>query len=178
MKKFILMVLIGCIAITGCENGSKGGINKENDYLVYEYHYYDEDFNHTEDFIVKYDKNGNFKELKTITLYDKDKRSCNQDDYTVEKYPDLGYKGVSATCISDSNGVSYIATMTDESVNDGYLSDENGDYLLPLKYFYEELSTQDKADETFKGLIDSFKENNVKEDSRNYIIIKGKKASW
>ena len=92
MKKFILMVLIGCITITGCENGSKGGINKENDYLVYEYHYYDEDFNHTEDFIAKYDKNGNFKELKTITLYDKDKRSCNQDDYTVEKYPDLGYK--------------------------------------------------------------------------------------
>lgn len=178
MKKFILMVLIGCIAITGCENGSKGRINKENDYLVYEYHYYDEDFNHTEDFIVKYDKNGNFKELKTITLYDKDKRSCNQDDYTVEKYPDLGYKGVSATCTSDSNGVSYIATMTDESVNDGYLSDENGNYLLPLKYFYEELSTQDKADETFKGLIDSFKEHNIKEDDRNYIIIKGNKASW
>lgn len=68
--------------------------------------------------------------------------------------------------------------MIDESVNDGYLSDENDDYLLPLKYFYEELSTQDKADETFKGLIDSFKEHNIKEDDRNYIIIKGNKASW
>lgn len=178
MKKFIFMIFIGCIAITGCENSSEEVLNKENDYLVYEYHYYDEDFNHTEDFIAKYDKNGNFKELKTITLYDKDKRSCNQDDYTVEKYPDLGYKGVSATCTSDSNGVSYIATMTDESIKDGYLSDEDGDYLLPLKYFYEDLSTQDKADETFKGLIDSFKENNVKEDSRNYIIVKSKKASW
>lgn len=27
MKRFILMVLIGCIAITGCENGSKEGVN-------------------------------------------------------------------------------------------------------------------------------------------------------
>lgn len=178
MKKVVFMILAGCLLVTGCENDSKEITNKESDYSVYEYHYYDEDFNHTEDFIVKYDKNGNFKELKTITLYDKDKRSCNQDSYTVEKYPDLAYKGVSATCTSDSNGVSYISTMTDESVQDGYLSDEDGDYLLPLKYFYEELSTQDKADETFNGLIDSFKENNVKEDSRNYIIIKGKKTSW
>ena len=57
MKKyFILMVsLLIIFMVSGCSNSKE---NKD-DLSIYEYHYYDKDFEHTEDFIVKYDKDGN-----------------------------------------------------------------------------------------------------------------------
>lgn len=177
MKKFAFVVLASCLFLTGCEGKNIFSNGSKDDYSTYEYHYYDEDFNHTEDFIVKYDKNGNFKELKTIILYDKDDRSCPNKDYTVEDYPDLAYKGVSIKCTKDNNGVTYTTTMTDESVKNGYLKGDE-DYLLPLKYYYDDLSTESKAETTFKRLVEEFKKNKVEKNKKNYIIIKGKDVSW
>ena len=43
---------------------------------------------------------------------------------------------------------------------------------------YEEIDTEEKAKEYFDKALKAFKENNVKEDNRNYLIIKGVKTSW
>ena len=75
MKKFSLIFLISIILLTGCnENKEK----EKNELSVYEFHYYDTGFEHTEDFIVKYDKDGNLKELEMNYLYDKrtDSKYC------------------------------------------------------------------------------------------------------
>lgn len=178
MKKFAFVVLASCLFLTGCEGDNIFSNDSKDDYSTYEYHYYDEDFKHTEDFIVKYDKNGNFKELKTIVLYDKDDRSCPNKDYTVEDYPDLAYKDVSIKCTKDTNGVTYTASMTDESVKAGYLKNDDDDCILPLKYYYDDLSTEDKAETVFKKFVEEFKNNNIEKNSRNYIIIKGEEVNW
>ena len=61
MKKIILSSLLALFLLTGCENNILNPLDDSSKYSVYEYHYYDEDFEHTEDFIVKYDRDGNLK---------------------------------------------------------------------------------------------------------------------
>ena len=114
-----------------------------------------------------------------IYLYDKrtDSKYCPENAFSIEKYVDLTYPGVTATCTVDENGQKLVYTMTDESVKSGYLKDDK-DYSLALKYMYEEIDTEEKAKEYFDKALKAFKENNVKEDNRNYLIIKGVKTSW
>lgn len=179
MKKIILSSLVALFLLTGCESNLLGTKDESSKYSIYEYHYYDEDFEHTEDFIVKYDKDGNLKEFQMIYLYDKrtDSKYCPENAFSIEKYVDLTYPGVTATCTVDENGQKLVYTMTDESVKSGYLKDDK-DYSLALKYMYEEIDTEEKAKEYFDKALKVFKENNVKEDNRNYLIIKGVKTSW
>ena len=133
-----------------------------------------------EDFIVKYDKSGNFKELQMIYNYDKRTNSdaCSQIKYTKENYIDLTYPGVSASCIVDEKGQTLIWSMTDESVSAGYLKDENKDYSFALKYVYDSLETEEKANEYMKKAVEEFKKQNVVEDDRNYLVIKNEKVKW
>ena len=60
MNKYLkigLCLLLTIFVFTGCENKANETKKEDDNSLsVYEYHYYDNDFNHTEDFIVKYDK--------------------------------------------------------------------------------------------------------------------------
>ena len=176
MKKIILSSLVALFLLTGCESNLLGTKDESSKYSVYEYHYYDE---HTEDFIVKYDKDGNLKEFQMIYLYDKrtDSKYCPENAFSIEKYVDLTYPGVTATCTVDENGQKLVYTMTDESVKSGYLKDDK-DYGLALKYVYEEIDTEEKAKEYFDKALKAFKANNVKEDNRNYLVIKGVKTSW
>lgn len=179
MKKIILSSLLALFLLTGCENNILNPLDDSSKYSVYEYHYYDKDFEHTEDFIVKYDRDGNLKEFQMIYLYDKrtDSKYCPKNMFDKEKYVDLTYTGVTATCTVDENGQKLVYTMTDESVKSGYLKDDK-DYGLALKYMYEEIGTEEKAKEYFNKALKGFKENNVKEDNRNYLVIKGVKTSW
>ena len=184
MNKYLkigLCLLLTIFVFTGCENKANETKKEDDNSLsVYEYHYYDNDFNHTEDFIVKYDKSGNFKELQMIYNYDKRPNSdaCSQIKYTKENYIDLTYPGVSASCIVDEKGQTLIWSMTDESVSAGYLKDENKDYSFALKYVYDSLETEEKANEYMKKAVEEFKKQNVVEDDRNYLVIKNEKVKW
>lgn len=183
MKKYVLL-LITIFFITGCnlvEPISKdNNPSKENkDDIVYEYHYYDEDFEHTEDFIVKFDKNGNFKSLETITIYDKrtESKYCPENIYNKEDYIDLTYPGVTASCTVSESGQKLVNYMNAESVKAGYLQDDK-DYRLSLQYIYEEVSSLEKTKETFNSLLDRMKKENIVQNERNYIVIDNKKVSW
>lgn len=68
--------------------------------------------------------------------------------------------------------------MTDESVSAGYLKDENKDYSFALKYVYDSLETEEKANEYMKKAVEEFKKQNVVEDDRNYLVIKNEKVKW
>ena len=178
MKRYFILIvsLLIIFLVSGCSNSKE---NKD-DLSIYEYHYYDNDFNHTEDFIVKYDKSGNFKELQMIYNYDKRTNwdACSQIKYTKENDIDLTYPGVSASCIVDEKGQTLIWSMTDESVSAGYLKDENKDYSFALKYVYDSLETEEKANEYMKKAVEEFKKQNVVEDDRNYLVIKNEKVKW
>lgn len=178
LKKLGFILLGTIILLTGC--GKENNVVNEKDKLsVYELHYYDKDFKHTEDFIVKYDKNGNFKELEMFYLYDErtDSKYCPENLYNTEDYVDLTYPGVSASCTISEKGQLLTAKMTDESVKNGYLKDDK-DFMLMLKYAYDELDTEEKAKSYFEKALENFKKENVLEDERNYVIIKGQKTSW
>ena len=68
--------------------------------------------------------------------------------------------------------------MTNKSVENGYLKDENKDFLLGLQYVYPDVENEKKAEEYFNKGIDTMKSENIKEDAQNYIVIKNKKVHW
>lgn len=176
MKKFSLIFLISVILLTGCSESKE---KEKNELSVYEFHYYDTGFEHTEDFVAKYDKDGNLKELEVSYLYDKrtDSKYCPENEYNTDDYVDLTYNGVSASCTVSEKGQLLKSKMTDESIKNGYLKDDK-DFRLPLKYVYDELDTEEKAKDYLNKALEDFKKENIVEDERNYIIIKGEKASW
>lgn len=179
MKKYIYLYVI-FLFLSGCGNKVDSNDFVKEEYSVYEYHQYDTMFEHTEEFVVKYDKDGNFKELEVTMLYDKrtDPRYCPSDAFNEEEYVDLTYPSVKATCKVDDNGQRFTYYMNDESVKAGYLQDASKDYRLTLQYVYEYVDTEAKAVEYFEELLESMRDENVIEDDRNYIIIKGVRTSW
>ena len=68
--------------------------------------------------------------------------------------------------------------MTNKSVENGYLSDENKDFLLGLKYIYSDIVNEEEAEKYFNKGIENMKNENIKEDEQNYIIIKNKCIHW
>lgn len=59
MKKSLMIIsLLLCpvFMMTGCGNNS--GENNDSKLSVYEFHYYDSDFNHTEEMVIKYNEEG------------------------------------------------------------------------------------------------------------------------
>lgn len=176
MKKYFILIvsLLIIFMVSGCSNSKE---NKD-DLSIYEYHYYDKDFEHTEDFIAKYDKDGKLKSLESIYVYDKrtDSKYC-KNAYSKDEYIDLTYKDVYASCTVDENGQKLISSMTDKSIEDGYLVDDK-DYRLVLQYIYEDVSTEKDAINFFKKMEATFKEENSSTDERNYLIVKGKRVNF
>ncbi|MEF2691037.1 MAG: hypothetical protein U0N10_06575 [Bacilli bacterium] len=176
MKRYFILIvsLLIIFMVSGCSNSKE---NKD-DLSIYEYHYYDKDFEHTEDFIVKYDKDGKLKSLESIYVYDKrtDSKYC-KNAYPKDEYIDLTYKDVYASCTVDENGQKLISSMTDKSIEDGYLVDDK-DYRLVLQYIYEDVSTEKDAINFFKKMEATFKEENSSTDERNYLIVKGKRVNF
>ncbi|CCY45493.1 unknown [Clostridium sp. CAG:1193] len=77
----------------------------------------------------------------------------------------------------DENGQKLISSMTDKSIEDGYLVDDK-DYRLVLQYIYEDVSTEKDAINFFKKMEATFKEENSSTDERNYLIVKGKRVNF
>ena len=77
----------------------------------------------------------------------------------------------------DENGQKLISSMTDKSIEDGYLVDDK-DYRLVLQYIYEDVSTEKDAINFFKKMEATFKEENSSTDVRNYLIVKGKRVNF
>lgn len=177
MKKVLLFTfgLCSLFLITGCGANE----NEEENYSVYEWHSYDSTFKHTEDFIAKYDDNGNLKYLESITVWDKEKnRSCDALNKTTSTYPDLKYEGVGFKCEMLDNGTKLSYYMTDKSIEDGYLSEEDGHYNFSLEYIYPKLKDEEMAKESVQELIDMSKENNLEFNDQNYAVIDGVKTGW
>jgi len=160
MKKSVFLALSLCslLLITGCENplsegGSENSSNSSSEYSLYEIHYFDEDFNHTEEIEAAYDKNGNLKKLEMYMVYPEitDDDGCNSWRRNYHDIVDLDYPGVEATCtITDKGGKLYYA-MTDESLKAGYLSDENENYRLDFENQYELLSYEEIEEQYLGG---------------------------
>ncbi len=181
MKKYFLIILLcAVILVTGCsssseEEGGKGGAD-DSKYSVYELHYYDSDFKHTEEVEAKYDKDGNFKYL-AIWLVWTERTSCEGWEDSIKEVVDLTYPGVKAECTVTDKGIKALWSMTDESVKAGYLDgDENWRFNLEQVYPY--FKTEKDANDYVEKSIESFKNDGIKPDDQNYVVVKGERVSW
>lgn len=175
MKKLIVILFAVIILLTGCENKED---NKEKDNLsVYEYHYYNKMAKSSNNYVAKYDEKGNFISLEITTIFD-ERSTCPNEFFKAEKYVDVTYPEVIATCSIVEGKQKLYYKMTNKSVENGYLKDENKDFLLGLQYVYPDVENEKKAEEYFNKGIEIMKSENIKEDAQNYIVIKNKKVHW
>lgn len=173
MKKMLVMTIMSLCAIcfvTGCDNILN---NKEN-YSIYEMHLYDDTFDHTEELIIKYKEDESLKYMEYYMTYDTEK-AC---DYLINRYKeseDLKYPEVKFDCETIDGKTTIRWSMTDKSIEKGYLTDDK-DYDSSLQYYYDKVKNETLAKETFEGQVTRFREENIfGADERNYIIIDGKK---
>lgn len=92
MKK-VFLIFMGLIILTGC--------NKKEEQIdnlsVYEYHYYNEMAKSSNNYVAKYDEKGNFMSLEITTIFD-ERSVCPNEFFKAEKYIDVTYPEVEATC--------------------------------------------------------------------------------
>lgn len=173
-KSLIVMSLLLCTAfmVTGCDTSNKVD---ESKYSIYEMHLYDDTFDHTEELVVKFDENGNFKYAKYYMTYDSEK-ACeyfidNWNKNAVDaKYPEVKYN---CETVDGKSTISW--SMTDKSLKNGYLTDGK-EFKSSLKYYYDRIKDETTAKSTFEGQVTRFREEGLFDaDERNYLIIDGKK---
>lgn len=167
MKKvYLFFVLLGGLLLTGCIFG-----NKEK-YADYEVHFYDEIFSQTEEIEVNYDKDGNLKDI--AVYYNYDISDSNYCEYF--KAPEKEYKDAVSECTLNDNGSALRYTyLTAESIKEGALDDIS---FRPIYYVYESLETKELAENYISDKQEEFKNNNVTENEKNYIVSNNKKVSW
>lgn len=176
-KLFIISIFCSILILTGCGSSSNGGKDNKDNYNVYEYHTYDNDFRHTEELEARYDKSTGKLKFLAMWLVWTDRTSCEGFNYTKENTIDLTYPGVTGECTITDKGVKAYWSMTDESLEKGYLKD-NEDWDFQLKYVYPDFETEEKAKAYLEDGIKYLKEQNIKPDEENYIIIKNEKVTW
>lgn len=171
-KLCLLTIMVGVfILLTGCENPIEK-ITGGNKYQQYEIHFYDEDFKHTEELEVNYDKDGKLKDIAAYYVYDASaNRNCQ---YT--KKPEKDYKNAKSECIENSDGsVKFYAYLTAEAIKDGALED---DAFSLIESAYDVFDTEEKMKSYIDSTIEELKNSNVEQDERNYIISNGEKVEW
>ena len=107
------------------------------------------------------------------TLYDKGEKFMSGKSFSVwinNEYipnnPDKGWiKEVSSKSVK-------------KSIEDGYLSEEDGHYNFSLEYIYPKLKDEEMAKESVQELINMSKENNLEFNDQNYAVIDGVKTGW
>lgn len=169
MKKVLSFCLIfmGCFLITGCSNPITGS-KSDNKYTRYEWHYYDKDFNHTEELIVKYDKKGDLYEYEESLLYDKvtDKKSCDNFNY---RFKDV--EGATETCKTTDEGTRVTRTFNRKYIDKRIA--QKGEGSEDRKLLKEEY-----AKEYFEEGLKKLKEEVEHSDKYNYMVIANKKIEW
>ena len=170
-------VVFGCAAaliMTGCSMPSKiGPVSVPFVKSKYELHYYDTDFNHTEDLITEY-KGGKLTYMAYVTRYDKktDKNGCNGKDYAEE---DRGT--ITRTCKVQDNGTVYTDIVKMDKFDE--FAEEREKYIEDEEEkVYSRLKTESGAKKVFKKLEKQFKERVEHSDENNYLIINNKKITW
>ena len=167
MKRSLFVFLgLSLLFVTACSNPFNGGKEK---YTTYEYHYYDTLFEHTEETIAKYDKNGDLVEYEETMLYDKvtDKNACNDYRYSLE-----GEKGATESCKTTDEGTRITYTVTKEYFDNHKEDMENTDDE------YKKLFKEETAKEMFNDLLEKLKEEVTHSDKYNYVVIADKKIEW
>ena len=172
----VLIVLVVCVFIFVKPIEKITGKGNDKKLHSYEVHAYDEVFKHTEEFIIKFDDDGNFKYLEEILLWT-EKTSCDGFDETYKDSPDLTYKDVKATCTVTDKGAKVSFSMTDKSVKDGYLVDDK-DWDLSLKNMYSSKLTLEFVQQAVMMNKDRMVEDGIKEDDMHYIIYDNERVHW
>lgn len=173
-KSLMIMSLLLCATfiLTGCENTTE---KEEKELTVYEMHLYDETFKHTEELVVKYDDEGNFKYAEYYMTYDYDLPCTYMIDKWNKTAEDAKYEDVEYNCETIDGKSTLRWSMTDKSLDNGYLKDDKN-YSSSLKNYYDRLKDEATAKETFKGQVTRFRDEKLFDaDERNYIIIAGER---
>ncbi len=181
MKKKLLIILILCLTVlTACKKKDE----EKEKYRVYEWHYNDIMFDNTDEIIAKYDDEGNLMYLEVYKVYDYkdlkiDDSYCERIIESNSKTEDSKHKGVKSNCIKDGSMIKISYTMTNESIEDGYLTDANKKYVFSdLQSTYSKMKDEEQAKKTINELIDKTKNENITCDEKNYAVINGQKECW
>ena len=183
-KKNILIIIVLILVFAGvgfCVVKFKPidkifGKDKESKLHSYEVHAYDEVFKHTEEFIIKFDDDGNFKYLEEILVWT-EKDTCDGFEEAYKGSPDLEYPDVKATCTVTDKGAKASFSMTDKSVKAGYLKDDK-DWNLTLRSMYSDKLTVEFVQEAVMKNKDHMVEDGIKEDDMHYIIYDNERVHW
>ena len=172
--KILVSATLSVILLTGCKPIEKvQNIFKSNKSVKYEYHYYDKDFNHTEELLTEY-KNGKLVAVSYITLYDKitSKTYCEGSDHA-----ELDKDTYTLTCKVDDNGALITRVVKMDKYDE--FAEEYDQYAnTEDEKTYTKLKTEDGAKEVFNKLKDEFKNEVEHSDEYNYLVIANEKYTW
>lgn len=174
MKKSLVLMGLACsvFMITGCGNNEE----KENVNLsAYEIHMYDAEFKHTEELIAKYDDEGKLKYAEYITVYDREMTICSSRIEEWNETEDSKYEDVKYSCEAKDGKTTIKWSMTDKSLDNGYLSDDKT-FKSALKSSYKSIKDEETAKKVWNERITEFRDLELFEaDERNYIIMDGER---
>ena len=174
-KSLMVMSLLLCsvFMVTGCGNNS--GEIDDSKLSVYEMHQYDAEFKHTEEIVAKFDDEGKLKYAEYITVYDYEITACPTKIEQWNETEDSKYEDVNYSCEAKDGKTTIKWSMTDKSLDNGYLSDDKT-FKSRLKGSYERIKDEATAKETFEDQVTRFREEEIfGADERNYIIIDGER---
>ncbi|MBE6154391.1 MAG: hypothetical protein E7163_02280 [Firmicutes bacterium] len=175
MKKRLMVIslLLCMVIVTGC--GNNLGKVDDSKLSVYEIHEYDAEFKHTEEIVAKFDDEGKLKYAEYITVYDREMTVCPTKIKQWNETEDSKYEDVKYSCEAKDGKTTIKWSMTDKSLNDGYLTD-NKTFSSRLKGSYNNIKDEETAKKVWNEHITKFRDENLfAVDERNYIIIDGER---
>lgn len=178
MKKNLMIIsllLCSVFMITGC--GISSGKNDDSKLSVYEFHYYDSDFEHTEEMVIKYNEEGNLVYAEAYWTLDdvSGNANCDYVKNRFEESNDVKYKDVKMECKLSEKQMTIKYIITDESLKDGYLQNDDEYYQSYFDGGYDIFNEEETFKKYLEDQVEYLRENNLFEDERNYIVIDGER---
>lgn len=179
MKKSLMVIILLCTVfmVTGCENI----LEKDDDskLSVYEFHYYDSSFNHTEEMVVKYNDEGELVYAEAYWIADNFNVNygCEYYEEKFKEFDDAKYEDVKFECEMSETKRTLKYIITDKSLKDGYLQNEDDSYHTYFNGYYDTINKEENFKKYLEEQIEYLRDNNLFEDERNYIIIDGEKTN-
>lgn len=171
----ISLLICAVFMVTGCENIL--GENNDSELSVYEFHTYDTDFNHTEEMVVKYNDEGKLVYAEAYWTSDNFNKNygCEYYENNFKEKNDAKYKDVKFECTMTEEQRTFKYIITDESLKDGYLQNEDETYLSYFSGSYDIIKEEKNFKEYLEEKVEYLRDNNLFADERNYIIIDGER---